>query len=385
MQPALMANPQNPNLPGDSQPLLIIPQEIIVEILFRLPVRSLLKFKSVCKSWRSLISDPKFVKTHLTLSSAANDGTHSRLMIRYVGPYFGLKSCYLYSLFDKQTPNVVDLNYPLENTYRTAWFVGSSNGLVCIATDEFKLCVWNPSTGKSKIFSGFNVRLLLNLRIKYGFAYDESIDDYKVVSIFDVEGKLSSFETEVYTLGTSSWRRIGKFPCGGPLSLTGKFANGALHWFSTGNPYEIFPTVICSLNLSSETYGKIALPSFGGRCSGVRLDVLDGSLCVICNNAGSHADLWVLKEYGIEESWTKLFVIPYPTSPFSGVYSRPFCSLKNGELLMDFKSRLAVYNPKDGIIRYLDIQNYETFYEVCPYVESLVSVGADNLTQGQHP
>ncbi|GER41947.1 hypothetical protein STAS_18707 [Striga asiatica] len=45
----------------------ILPEEIITEILL-LPVKSLLRFKSVCKPWLLLISSPKFAKTHLKTS-----------------------------------------------------------------------------------------------------------------------------------------------------------------------------------------------------------------------------------------------------------------------------------------------------------------------------
>ncbi|KAK3016185.1 hypothetical protein RJ639_007025 [Escallonia herrerae] len=46
---------QHPNLPDD----------IAVNVLLILPVKSLLRFKCVSKSWRSLITDPLFVKQHL--------------------------------------------------------------------------------------------------------------------------------------------------------------------------------------------------------------------------------------------------------------------------------------------------------------------------------
>lgn len=42
-----------------------LPSEIIIHILSRLDVKSLLRFRSVQKSWASLISDPKFVNTHM--------------------------------------------------------------------------------------------------------------------------------------------------------------------------------------------------------------------------------------------------------------------------------------------------------------------------------
>ncbi|TVU13745.1 hypothetical protein EJB05_37171, partial [Eragrostis curvula] len=49
----------------------IIPDEILVsEILVRLPVKALFRFRSVCRSWRAATQDPRFVRRHLQLSRA---------------------------------------------------------------------------------------------------------------------------------------------------------------------------------------------------------------------------------------------------------------------------------------------------------------------------
>ncbi|CAN6180580.1 unnamed protein product [Urochloa humidicola] len=42
----------------------VLPQDAIYEILLRIPARSLCRFRAVCHSWRSLISDPSFASAH---------------------------------------------------------------------------------------------------------------------------------------------------------------------------------------------------------------------------------------------------------------------------------------------------------------------------------
>ena len=48
---------------------IVITEDIVFEILLRVPVRSLLICKCVCKFWYSLISDQHFIKSHLKLST----------------------------------------------------------------------------------------------------------------------------------------------------------------------------------------------------------------------------------------------------------------------------------------------------------------------------
>lgn len=51
--------------------MMHLPNELIIAILMRLPVKSLLRFRCVSnKSWFSLISDPHFAKSHFELTAA---------------------------------------------------------------------------------------------------------------------------------------------------------------------------------------------------------------------------------------------------------------------------------------------------------------------------
>jgi hypothetical protein len=49
-----------------------IPSELIVEILLRLPVKSLIRFKSICKPWFSLISQHNFANSHFQITAATH-------------------------------------------------------------------------------------------------------------------------------------------------------------------------------------------------------------------------------------------------------------------------------------------------------------------------
>ncbi|KAH7865359.1 hypothetical protein Vadar_005606 [Vaccinium darrowii] len=270
----------------DSQPVLPnLPPEIMVEILLRLPVKSLLRLRCVCKSWRSLISQRKFAKTHLSLASSINpDYTHHRLLITNINhdyTYQGflstdvlsvVLSCSLYSILND---TVVQLDYPLRRDscvgYRGVIILGGCDGLMCIKTGR-TLFLWNPSTRKSKRLPSVNMP---TDRVVYGFGRDASIDDYKVVG-FGID-----FEVKVYTVRTDSWRRIGDFPHGHLLPhryRSGVFVNGALHWIVCGKTSGIIVGIIVSLDLATETYGELLKPGCRGTCFDEILWAFNGCL-----------------------------------------------------------------------------------------------------------
>ncbi|PNX60643.1 F-box protein, partial [Trifolium pratense] len=55
-----------------SPPSAFFSDDLLTEFLSLLPVKSLLRFKCVSHSWKSLISDPNFVKFHLKKSKSHN-------------------------------------------------------------------------------------------------------------------------------------------------------------------------------------------------------------------------------------------------------------------------------------------------------------------------
>ncbi|KAF3614222.1 hypothetical protein FXO38_35793 [Capsicum annuum] len=179
----------------------ILPHKFIIEILLKVPPKSLLKFMCVSKSWLQLISNPKFVETHLKLTSNDNECSNHRIM------------------FQESTGNFItqlfDIDSPLENPTIYTWIVGSIDGLIYLYNKIEEPILWNSTIKKAKKLPTFGEKLRKDCSYycKYGFGYDESHGDYKVVVIQCISEDDGSYETivNIYSLKADSLRTINKF------------------------------------------------------------------------------------------------------------------------------------------------------------------------------
>jgi F-box interacting protein len=180
--------------------------------------------------------------------------------------------------------------------------------------------LWNPSLRKfedlppvcdSEIF-----------QMLHGFGYDPISDNYKVVVVFgyldredSIDNDFSLNEVKVLTLGgTDSWKSVSKFPFAiQSFQRSGQYVSGTINW-SVSMGTERF---IASFNLGNECYQKIDLPDDLGKVDDCKshLTVFKDCLCMILGE-----NVWVMKEYGNKESWTKLFTISCMRDPFASSY-----------------------------------------------------------------
>ncbi|XP_027118999.1 F-box/kelch-repeat protein At3g06240-like [Coffea arabica] len=378
-------------IPSASLPIL--PDEVINAILLRLPVKSLVRFKCVSRSWLSLISSPEFIKAHLKFHTSRDS---QRILIKgYVDVDDCVKQCSLNCLMcDEISTDVVmfdNLNWEVPS--RTIVIVGSSNGLVCIDANVSGLFLWNPSTGKSKELPDLDVEVPEysdQYYIIFGFGYDEVNDDYKVVEIictFDDCAVLSSGrrDVNVYSMRNESWKRLGNFQ-GGYIAQEqcGIVLNGNLHWPLKKEGY----LSICCVDLPSETYREMGLPNLDEYYDS-DIDIFQGSLCMLCrhSNEYTHTDVWIMKEYGIRESWMKVLSIPHHESWAYPSY-KLLCTSEDEKILLINGPDLVLYNAKDGSFKSYkvglssssaDLQF--TLSDACVYVESLVSLNQEQQVQ----
>ncbi|XP_055811917.1 F-box/kelch-repeat protein At3g23880-like [Solanum dulcamara] len=364
-----------------------LPTELIIEILSRVSVKSLLKFRCVSKSWLALIRSPQFVKTHVSVSAKNKDYTHHRLVLTEVRNFFTshdvqyiLKDCSLSSLRNDSVIEPLDLNYPMKNPQLNVCVVGSVNGLICLDIEENDLVLWNPSLrlykklpdSRLKVSGGSHIDRATS--VIYGFGYDESSDDYKVVGVLCMERRCTfhHLEVKIYSLKSNSWRSKDGIPDGVQLIRPCMFLNGKLHLAGELNVGFHKDRNIVSIDLTDEKWGKLEQPLYVEGNFFVKLEVLGSDLSVFCNYIESHADVWVMREYGVKESWTKTYTIKYPTYHWSPFISQRLCMSNKGDILLVPGSTLMVHNPEDEPIRYPKVTKFGFCTAVNIYIESLV-------------
>ncbi|XP_055960974.1 F-box/kelch-repeat protein At3g06240-like [Mercurialis annua] len=284
-------------------------EEILVDILLRLPVKSIIRFKAVHSSWLSFLSSKEFTLQHLRRNKA-NYSTYKCGFIRVeANQTFGHPSLSFRNLVTAtEDGNVVieEIKEAFRETDSGVRVHGSFNGLLLVSINGH-LILWNPSTMEYK---RIDIRSLCRyIIIEIGLGYDELNDSYKIILI---HAHLETITIEVYSMKTNSWKKIyyyyDEFPY--ILSQSNQFitlANGIPHWIVArrivrpcGNCTK---KVVLRFDMIDEVFKEVVLPEELQCISeGVQsISMLDGDLCVVASKGG-----WVMKDYGTAKSWYKL-------------------------------------------------------------------------------
>ncbi|KNA12204.1 hypothetical protein SOVF_127200 [Spinacia oleracea] len=365
-----------------------LPTHLITEILSKLPVKSLLRFRSVAKSWRTLIDGKYFINLHL--KNALQNPTHHTLII---------KDCFLQDgiIMTNEEPFLYTVDYPalkratlMYHPFDIASFeveiVGSCHGLICLADGEVTV-IFNPTTRKHRVLPvsdvdipGYAGKLPKTARIPYGFGYDHVNDDYKLVRIVEFFVKNSNIhfsEVKVYSLKSNSWRKVRDFPSEYYIGIGlcwASYLNGCLHWVAVKKSPEK-PQFIISFDIGREVFKVVPQPKYDKVTSDmfVNLGVLDGCLRVMALYGRVRTDVWIMKEYGVEKSWTKLFSVTQRES-----LGLPVAYLKKSdseEVLFeqDFK-KLVWFDVKSKRAKTVKTRGLPWSFDSLVLVESLVSL-----------
>ncbi|EYU45519.1 hypothetical protein MIMGU_mgv1a018768mg, partial [Erythranthe guttata] len=251
---------------------------------------------------------------------------------------------------------------------------------------EGKLVLCNPSTRIYRVIPSpsFNEAIFLYngpFHVRYGFGYDESHDDYKVIYIKDTNyifPEPYQYETRMYSSKTNSWKKFDNYE---KHRLQGThdviLVKGRLHWLVQYNRNTGSRDIV-SLDLAEEEYHTF---SHGVEYSSgvVSLVELGGYLGLMNLMSGADANVWVMKEYGVTESWTKVWTLSnfIDQLPRKCIGDRgklkPLCWSKNRDILIASGQYVVVCNGKNVLRKSRVGSVFEHRIQPIVYIESLVS------------
>ncbi|KAJ4846462.1 hypothetical protein Tsubulata_006873 [Turnera subulata] len=409
---------------------LRLPSETVEAILAMLPNESLHRFRSVSKSWSSLLLSEEFQK--LRFKSAPPELNVQKLLrlrsrpLRYYeddykddeddceddeGDYkddqddceddeddykddeddYVIESCDYRG--DEET--CTEVFFPERGSCLI--FIGSCNGLVCLAlesprNDYRDIFVWNPLTGVyRKLPDPEGMARGYDFWRAYGFGYDSVADDYKVFLAVrywdDPTPKPRAPLVQIFSLKTGSWKSVenpNRHLRGLREGDRGVFLNGALHWRKE------YDAKITAFDLVEEKFGDVPAPSHPQEVllehNGI--GIVGEYLCMSWIPTPSDDRIvWVMKEYLNKESWVPF--IDYGPSWRDQCSVRYHCNFiadsvedeEHGGCLMFYlhgrgpSTRILKWDKsleksdRDGVVR---VKSYEHLASI-PYREALTS------------
>ncbi|PIN16734.1 hypothetical protein CDL12_10609 [Handroanthus impetiginosus] len=350
-----------------------LPEEIMTDILSRLTAKSLVRFNFTSKSWLSLISSKHFIKAHSTKNPTFGD---HRILSITKEPEYELHHLSLCSLLSDRVTYATHGDFPIDKSVRSLKMVGSCNGLVCILINRKDFFLWNPTTTESKKLPdaggcGFGYVT------ERGFGFDESSGDYKVYGVFSSQYRAIG---KIYSLKANSWTSINyNFKDGSTLLFRkGKFVSGNLHWCRTKSELN-WRWYISSFDLKNEVHGIMEQPGILDDDFDPILGVFNGCLSMFYHNRvhgyldNRFYDLWVLKRYGVRDSWRRLMSICVDPLRRFGLLTPFHVTSQNREVLFKSGRYLIIYNSKENHFQCWEMIDSNKFLKLV-YVESLESL-----------
>ncbi|XP_026441150.1 F-box/kelch-repeat protein At3g06240-like [Papaver somniferum] len=396
----------------ESIPLFLnLPEEVHEEIFLRLPEKSMLISRCVCKLFYNLLSKPNFINNHVNRTNQSKNNNRKLLCTHFsLGKHPMVYSipidCASISSSSSSLSCVCDgavlIKFPFEpKSFPSLDFLGSCNGLICLKISSVDIAeiekgqivytyyynILNPLTREYKEFR-WPGRWYQAI---YGFGYDTNNDDYKLVII----SVYSCVNIDVYSVRSDSWSSIQgtvnySFRYGGKGSR-GLFFNGALHWLGSIATQGISSEVIVSFDISNGTMLNMPIPEVvmppteyrGGMYANV--GVWGDCICIAFIWGSVRIDVWVMQEYGVEESWIHIFATTQlPRPSYITPFWKPLWLFDNGEILVDIDGKqLLLCNPTTKTVRSVVVRDIKMDYNREIYVESIVSLGTGTYLEKQ--
>ncbi|KAL5066737.1 hypothetical protein RYX36_017624 [Vicia faba] len=233
----------------------------------------------------------------------------------------------------------------------------------------------------------------LNADYFYGFGYDPSTEDYLVVLMSHHGSDNTPLHLEYFSLKANTWKEVEgpHFPYanvnvyGEPTPPKGgSLYNEAIHWLAYHNDLQMKVIVAFDLMEKKLSYMLLPLDSDGGHKHYCSLWVYGEFLSAYTwNFRNDTVDIYVMKEYKVNSSWTMTLALPIDVIPNKDFC--PLCCTKSGDIVgtddADFGSGLVKYDKNGQFLEQQSYTNDDLRCQVTMYTESLLSLPSDGDNQ----
>ncbi|KAL8102450.1 putative F-box protein At3g51171 [Apium graveolens] len=362
-----------------------LPESLIIEILSRLPVKDLLQFKSVCKSWYAIISSPNFVSNHLSNYYNNNDDWRGCLLVQDFITHAEIE---LVELLVDETPQVLASDNLHGMPMRCSFLCGPCDGLYYVYQYDGRRALWNPAINEFKLLPDIICKPDLPTHFTYssyevfGFGFDHVSRDYKVVVMkgyWEVNPNNKSdlnhpVSVLVYSLRTESWRYCGDLSKAYDLEMNYCYiyVNECCYWLGS---QDYSSEVMISFDMTSDSFKEFNIPDYA-QPSFKCLAVYDDSLVLLSlHETKKNFDIWTWSEGGC---WTKKFTL----GPLPDVWI-PVGHWKCNMLILQCEDgTIFLFDPDTQERKDLGFKISTMCRGVFAYMESLVSI-KDKTEAGQ--
>ncbi|MCD7461339.1 hypothetical protein HAX54_045909 [Datura stramonium] len=357
-----------------------LPEDLVMEILSRFPVKCLLQLKCVSKNWYVLIENPIFIQKHLqNINNPTSYFVHHYFLDTMKSGF----TLFQYHDDDDEQNKLVSKSHLYQDVLKTSahlWeVVGPLNGLFLLYNDqEQDVALWNASTKEFKplpMSQPLNCPNSFSLcSYKFGFGFEPSnTGDYKVVWMRDYwdmysEDWHSPTIISIYTLSTNSWRNFEEFKvCSRDVAKSSgnTYLNGFYYWRACKND-KIF-----GFDMRNDKIVEIQTPkSFVSKQGD--LSLFNDSIAMyiyepIIVGRETSIDIWVMEKDGY---WAK----KVRTGPFLNI-KRSLGYGNNGEIFLEVVTcQLDIFDPFLKKNRVLGQHKNGYSLQAFGYKESLVSL-----------
>ncbi|VVA98778.1 unnamed protein product [Arabis nemorensis] len=344
----------------------IVP-DLVEEIFLRLPLKSILKFKTVSKQWRSILESKMFTERRMSIQKS-----HRKILAAYNCDCPDRPRLLPESRFEGDEEIVF-----LHSNEAQRGSMMTCDGLLCFPEPNW-VTVLNPSTRQLRRFrSGpdpVSSKGTESGKCVMGFGRDKVTGNYKVVRMcFD---PVEEERCHVLDVECGEWRKLSPPPYKvnvgrRPLVRKPVCVNGSVYWL-----HILWDFKILALNLHTLEFHDVSVPTTSWVTFETKIVNLQDRLAIVNMKKGPERRLEIWSMDAEEEIWSNTYCISLAgltINPWESTWFTVMTISKFGNVVFcDNHKRLFKYRPKTNEIRCLS----SDICVISPYLENLVPLGS---------